>query len=217
MTKAIVKSNESIKKEMESIIWSAAEDNKDKVNTKAEVKVEIKEEDKVEVITDPIVEDKTEDKVEDKTEDKIIIDDLKGTDVLIDNVPEVEKKKRNVSKTGDKDWVDKIPENDKYTTDTIFCFRPGKLNKIGRFISYGKKEGIIWVNMFKKSSTEYMSKPWAVKIDECSIVENKSEVNPEFSKEAEIYYTKKDYEAKKAKELKNSKSKEVKSQVAATE
>ncbi|MNI92971.1 hypothetical protein D3C73_1508460 [compost metagenome] len=62
-----------------------------------------------------------------------------------------------------------------------------------------------------------MSKQWAIQIAECEIVENvnskgKLELNPKYAKDsAGIYYTKKDYESKVAKdEAKKKKAEEAK-------
>ena len=100
------------------------------------------------------------------------------------------KKKRNVIKNGDKDWVSKLPEDQKFDEQTVFCFNPNQQCKVGRFKSYGKKEGIIWLEMFKKDSFEPMSREWAVRIDQCELVEKDGVlVNPElYSKDEKGYH-----------------------------
>ena len=112
------------------------------------------------------------------------------------------KKKRNVTKFGNKNWSENLPEDKQFNENTIFCFNPDKQCKIGRFKSYGKKEGIIWLEMFKKDSFTPMSREWAVRIDECEFVEKDGVlINPEkYTKDERGYHVvKADKKAGKAK------------------
>ena len=177
MSEKNVKGNEDVKQEMNDIIWNAA-NSKEETGSKEEVNTgsENQEDPKNETVA------RNESDV-----DSNVNGEPKGEedDVL---TSQAEKKKRNVIKFGDKEWATKIPESERFNGETVVSFRPGTLNKVGKFVDYGKKEGIIWVNMFKKNSfTEFMSRQWPIQIAECDIVEHNGVLNEKYIKTENSY------------------------------
>lgn len=172
-----------IKQEMEGIIWTADDVTTNKaVNTTKET-----------VKNDEI-------KNENETAAPKAETTNKGNEKAAEQTEA--KKKRNVTKFGNKNWSENLPEDKQFNENTIFCFNPDKQCKIGRFKSYGKKEGIIWLEMFKKDSFTPMSREWAVRIDECEFVEKDGVLtNPEkYTRDEKGYHVvKTDKKAGKAK------------------
>lgn len=193
--------NETAKKEMEEILWSASNDSNDTKDsndleksideTNAKIEVENKPNDEV------TIEEKATSESDDKEANNIT--DIK--DAKPKNKKKTDKKPKDPNQTSNKQkdgkWAASIPEEERFTTETILHFKRDQYDKIGNFLYYGKKDGVIWVDMFKKDSTEHMSRPWSITMSDCTIVENKGVLNPNYVKENGIYYTKEEYEALK--------------------
>ena len=80
--------------------------------------------------------------------------------------------------SNDKDWVNKLPDEKKCKQNDVWYFVPQ--NKFGLFQTYGKKQNIFWLNMYKKNSFDFMSRAWSLNIDVCELVERDGKiVNPD--------------------------------------
>lgn len=80
-------------------------------------------------------------------------------EVVINKEKPVSNKKSN--KVSNSDWKESIPEDERPKQGNIYYLVPN--NKFGRFVDFGKKEGIYYLSMFKKNSFDTMSKDWSVK------------------------------------------------------
>ena len=160
---------EDMRKKMNEIIWSEEKDDK-------------KEETKV---------------TKTQTENNAKVAENKVKNSAIENKevkPKAAKPKKSTEHSGNKEWVENLPEDKKFDENTVFCYNPEKECKIGRFKSYARKEGVIWLEMFKKGSFELMSREWAVKIDRCELIEKDGVlINPDiYSKDSKGYHADKD-------------------------
>ena len=186
--------NEDVMNELKGIKWSSDEETTGAAETK-EVNKEV---------TETVVESKAPESnaVENKeTETKV---EIKETEPKAENKeiesnetePKVEQtagKKRDVLKFGNKDWVAEIPEDQKFNEKTVFCWKPGEDNKIGYFAKYGKKEGMIWINMYKKDSFTLMSREWAARLSDCEVIEQDGKMlSDKYFKDEKGYHVKKD-------------------------
>ena len=160
---------EDMRKKMDEIIWTEEKDNKkeEKEVTKTQTENNVKD-----------VENKVKNSVVENKEVK----------------PKAAKPKKSTENSGNKEWVENLPEDKKFDENTVFCYNPEKECKIGRFKSYARKEGVIWLEMFKKGSFELMSREWAVKIDRCELIEKDGVlINPDiYSKDSKGYHADKD-------------------------
>lgn len=167
---------EDMRKKMDEIIWTEEKDNKkeEKKVTKTQTENNVKD-----------VENKVKD-VENNVKNSVV----ENKEVK----PKAAKPKKSTENSGNKEWVENLPEDKKFDENTVFCYNPEKECKIGRFKSYARKEGVIWLEMFKKGSFELMSREWAVKIDKCELVEKDGVlINPDiYSKDSKGYHADKD-------------------------
>jgi hypothetical protein len=192
--------NEEVMNELKGIKWSSDEETT--VAGEAKGLEENKE------VTETVVESKTpeSDAVENKETE--IKDENKETEPKDENKeaeqnaenketePKDEQatgKKRDVLKFGNKDWAAEIPEDQKFNEKTVFCWKPGEDNKIGYFAKYGKKEGMIWINMYKKDSFTLMSREWAARLSDCEVIEQDGKMlSDKYIKDEKGYHVKKD-------------------------
>jgi len=175
----LVNSNDDVKKEMEQIIWSKSSETdgkKQETETEKINKVENQKEEEKEKADNP--------------DNGKVGDEIPKDEAPKDEVQTEDHKKRNVLKFGNREWAASLPVEDQFDNTTIFCFKRGEFDKIGTFKEYGKKERIIWLDMFKKDTFELMSRAWAVRIEECEIVEKNGVIlNPEvFSRDEKGYH-----------------------------
>lgn len=159
----VLEMTEDVKNEMAKILWTPEEMAKPNINME-DINLEIKESktEENEIDVTEVAKEVKENKDETKKESK-------------------PKKPRNVSKPGNANWFEQIPESDRLQPGDIICLTVDGLNKFGEFIKYGKRQGIYWVNMRKKDSLELMKKEWSVKDFECDIVFHNGELNPKYS------------------------------------
>ena len=172
--------NEDIMKELGGIKWSSDEETTAAAETK-EVNKEV---------TETVVESKTPESDAVENKDTEIKDENKETEPKDEQAAG---KKRDVLKFGNKDWVAEIPEDQKFNEKTVFCWKPGEDNKIGYFAKYGKKEGMVWINMYKKDSFTLMSREWAARLSDCEVIEQDGKMlSDKYIKDEKGYHVKKD-------------------------
>jgi hypothetical protein len=175
--------NEEVMNELKGIQWST--EPEETVAENKEIKAEMVEENKEP--KNEVVEPKNEEVENKEVENKEVEN----------KEPKVEQttgKKRDVLKFGNKNWAEEIPEDKKFTEKTVFCWKPGEDDKIGYFSKYGKKEGMIWINMYKKDSFNLMSREWAARLSDCEVIEQDGVMlKPErYFKDDKGYHVKKD-------------------------
>ena len=205
----------SRKPQVESDPWAEQESPSPKKETKQKqtkkqlAQQEVDPWDEV-IETQPIIENKQEVQLEqENTQQDNDVPEIVNNDAVVNEVSSsssktnkksnskkkkvknTDKPKRNVSKMGDKLWVEKIPPSNRFNENTVLCFAPGKYDKIGNFICYGKKQNSLWLNMFKKNSNVHMSKPWAVRYEDCDIVEHNGMMHPNYFKDENGVYHRK--------------------------
>jgi hypothetical protein len=193
--------NEEIIKELGGIKWSTDPEEKVIENESKAAETEIKN---VEVNE---VENKVENKVENTAGAEV--ENKEPENKEADKAPENKEadkapesnaagtettgKKRDVLKFGNKNWVEEIPENERFTEKTVFCWKPGEEDKIGYFFKYGKKEGMIWINMYKKDTFTLMSREWAARLSDCVVIEQDGKMlSDRYFKDEKGYHVKKE-------------------------
>lgn len=172
----MLQGNEDVKTEMEKILWTP-------VLNDEEVNVEN---------TNVVIKDtKTpENKVEIPTENQENVESTQKTTKTV-------KKERKPKSTGQTkkpasgEWINNIPEDQKLVEgDILYCIGGDGKGKFAKVIGYGKKENIVWANMFKKNSNNFMNRPWSLTLKDTVIVYKNGQLTPGYSVNEEGIYSK---------------------------
>lgn len=168
--KTMLQGNEDVRSEMEKILWTPVENNVEEVSNESEEEVKV-------VMKDT----KTpENEVEIPTTEE-------------DEKPKV-KKQRKAKSTGEAkvpangEWINNIPENERLAEgDVLYCIGGDGKGRFAQVIGYGKKLNIVWANMFKKESTEFMSRPWSLTSTDTVVVKKGGELMEGFAENNGVY------------------------------
>jgi hypothetical protein len=179
--------NDEVMNELKGIKWSSDEETP---VTAAETKGLEENKEVNKEVTETVVESKASESDAVENKDTEIKDENKEVEPKDEQATG---KKRDVLKFGNKDWVAEIPEDQKFNEKTVFCWKPGEDDKIGYFAKYGKKEGMIWINMYKKDSFTLMSREWAARLSDCEVIEQDGKMlSDRYIKDEKGYHVKKD-------------------------
>lgn len=166
----MLQGNEDVKTEMEKILWTPVL-NEDEVSVEdANVKVQ---------------ETKTpENKVE------IPTDNNENVDTVQKEVKK-ERKAKPAKKPASGEWINNIPEEERLVEgDILYCIGGDGKGKFAKVIGYGKKENIVWANMFKKNSTNFMNRPWSLTLKDTVVVYKNGQLTPGYTINDEGVYSK---------------------------
>ena len=169
----MLQGNEDVKTEMEKILWTPVL-NEDEVSVEdANVKVQETKtpENKVEIPTD--------------------------NNENVDTVQKEVKKERKAKPAGPAkkpasgEWINNIPEEERLVEgDILYCIGGDGKGKFAKVIGYGKKENIVWANMFKKNSTAFMNRPWSLTLKDTVVVYKNGQLTPGYTVSEEGVYSK---------------------------
>ena len=171
--KTMLQGNEDVRSEMEKILWTPVLSENEEIteeNNNEEVKVVMKD------VKTP------ENEVEVETPNNEV------------EKPKVEKPKR-AKKTpsattvpANDEWVNSIPDEEKLSEgDVLYCIGGDGKGKFAQVIGYGKKQNIVWANMFKKASTDFMSRPWSLTITDTVVVKKDGQLMDGFDENNGVY------------------------------
>ena len=168
----MLQGNEDVKTEMEKILWTP---------------VLTEEEENIEKANVTIKETKIpENRVEVPTEVPTEVSNNKE----VKKTP-VEKKAKPAKKPASGEWINNIPEEEKLVEgDILYCIGGDGKGKFAQVIGYGKKENIVWANMFKKNSTAFMNRPWSLTLKDTVVVYKNGQLTPGYTVSEEGVYSK---------------------------